>query len=101
MGVIWSYPVVVFLYSTPGTRQARIYIALFTMAVVPVVFITLGLRASIGVTITLVVVAVFGSIFTTFVERLHRELQQLVVTDPLTGAHNRRQLDRSLRQTTD
>jgi diguanylate cyclase (GGDEF)-like protein len=100
-GVIWSYPVVVFLYSTPGTRQARIYSALFTMAVVPVVFITLGLRASIGVTITLVVVAVFGSIFTTFVERLHRELQQLVVTDPLTGAHNRRQLDRSLRQTMD
>ena len=100
-GVIWSYPVVVFLYFTPGTRQARIYSALFTMAVVPVVFITLGLRASIGVTITLVVVAVFGSIFTTFVERLHRELQQLVVTDPLTGAHNRRQLDRSLRQTMD
>jgi diguanylate cyclase (GGDEF)-like protein len=100
-GVIWSYPVVVFLYSAPGRRQARIYSTLFTMAVVPVVFITLGLRASIGVAITLVVVAVFGSIFTTFVERLHRELQQLVVTDPLTGAHNRRHLDRSLRQTMD
>lgn len=101
MGVIWSYPVVVFLYSAPGRRRARIYSALFTIAVVPVVYMALGLGASMGVAITLVVVAVFGSIFTTFVERLHRELQQLVVTDPLTGAFNRRHLERLLRKTMD
>ena len=100
-GVFWGYPVVVFLYAVPGRRQASILSAIFITALVPVVYMTLGLGAAMGAAITLAVVGVFGSIFTTFGERLHRELQQLVITDPLTGTFNRRHLERSLRKTMD
>ena len=100
-GVLWGYPVVVFLYAVPGRRQAGILSAIFITALVPVVYVALGLGAATGAAVTLAVVAVFGNIFTTFVERLHRELQQLVITDPLTGAFNRRHLERSLQKSLD
>lgn len=96
MGIFWGFPALILLYLLLDRRLANIFSLLFILSLGTLVWLTIGLAESIRATVTLSAVALFANFFLALSHRLHAQLQNLSVTDPLTGAFNRRQLDHSL-----
>jgi diguanylate cyclase (GGDEF)-like protein len=95
-GALWSYPAVLFCYFALPRRTANIgSLALSTLAAVMSYLyvgsdVTLRFVVSLGLTIVII------NIILNIISQLQKELMDQAITDPLTGAFNRRQMDQSL-----
>lgn len=97
-GLFWAYPFVCISYFMLGSGRASLLMAGFCPAVVygawhwttheqfPRVIGSLGLTW------------IFAIIFSTNNERQHAEMERLAARDPLTGAANRREMEKAIEQ---
>lgn len=95
-GALWTYPAVMFCYFALPRQAANI--ASLGLSVVAAVMtyiyvgsdVTLRFVGSLGLTIIII------NIILNIIGQLQKELMDQAITDPLTGAYNRRQMDQSL-----
>lgn len=93
IGALWSYPAILMFYFILPRRQAAWVNVLLLAIVVPSAFSVLPTFLAARVLATLVAVSVLAGIFLHVIADQHRRLQRAATIDPLTGAHNRLQLD--------
>lgn len=95
-GAFWSYPAVMLCYFALPRRPANVAsLGLSAIAAVTSYFylgaeMTLRFVGSLGLTIIII------KIILNMISQLQKELVDQAITDPLTGAFNRRQMDQSL-----
>jgi diguanylate cyclase (GGDEF)-like protein len=96
VGVFWSYPALVLYHFVLDRRVANLFSAMLILLVTAIVLPQLGLQLAVRVLITLFLLAIFANIFSRLVGGLQRDLHELAIRDPLTGAFNRRHMDACL-----
>lgn len=97
MAVLWCYPATMLFFCMLPRRLANILAAGILLSVVPMVYLDTGTGAAVRVAVTLTLLVVFTNLFLGVIESLRDQLVQQAVRDPLTGAFNRRRMDRVLR----
>lgn len=94
--VLWSYPAMILFYFIMN----RIEATLMNLAVVVVAggsaWYYLGQMLTLRIVATLLLTCLFCHIFLSIIVSLQRKLQLQTITDPLTGAYNRREMERGL-----
>ncbi len=97
-GTYWVYPAVLFINFSVPRRLAKIYTTIFFVYCSSLMFYLLNhglaLRAVVGLCITIL----FMNIFLGIIEKLQEKLIEQSVSDPLTGAFNRRHMSSSLEE---
>jgi diguanylate cyclase (GGDEF)-like protein len=96
MGALWTYPCVLFVYFTVPRRKAILWNVLLVGAVTAVVYRYTSAPEAVRVAVTLVLTIVVGNTILNVIRDLERRLMEHAITDPLTGAFNRRHLDARL-----
>jgi len=95
-GALWSYPAVLFCYFVLPRRMANLSsFALLGMSTTMIYFYISGdvaLRFLVSLLLTIVIINIILNI----VSELQRELLDQAITDPLTGAYNRRHVEAAL-----
>jgi diguanylate cyclase (GGDEF)-like protein len=95
-GALWAYPAVLFCYFVLPRRAANVGgLALSGLSSV-MAYIYVGPEITIRFVVTLALTVVIINIILNIVGQLQNELVGQALTDPLTGAFNRRQMDISL-----
>ncbi len=95
-GVFWAFPILFGAYFVLPRRQATLLGALFTVVMTAIAAMKVGwspaLRAFASMGLTLFMISwALG-----FIAELQRALREQAITDPLTGAFNRRHLQAEL-----
>jgi diguanylate cyclase (GGDEF)-like protein len=95
-GIFWAFPILFGAYFVLPRRQATLIGALFTLAMTAIAVLKVGwppaLRAFASMGLTLFMISWALGI----IAALQRALHQQAITDPLTGAFNRRHLQAEL-----
>ena len=95
-GVVWTYSVLVMLHFLLA-RKAAVVVNLALVIATPLLLQPQApLEASARVFATLLASVVFLNLFSSVVERLQGKLREAATTDFLTGAYNRRHLDKTV-----
>ena len=96
IGAFWCYPTVLFFYFVLSGRLANVCsLGLLGLATAMVYrYIGLGVTIRFFVTLTMTIVVI--NIILNIITDLQRRLLDQAITDPLTGAFNRRQMDSCL-----
>ncbi len=95
-GALWCFPGVLLCYFVLPRRLA-ITASLFLLAVsAPMVLLSLGQDIALRFVVTLALTIVIIYIITDVIRELQTELMGQAITDPLTGAYNRRQMEFAL-----
>ncbi|XVJ70341.1 MAG: GGDEF domain-containing protein [Rhizobacter sp.] len=97
-GSFWAYPTVFFFYFALSRRLALILGCLFVVAMGVVCFKVMGTGMAIRVIATLCLTQALINMVLNVVGILRKELEQQAITDPLTGAYNRRYLQNRLNE---
>lgn len=93
IGVLWTYPAMIMFHFALERRTANILNVLLVSGMVPLAYSTLGAELALRVAVTMVLTIAFSNIFSGIAAGLERQLRELVVRDPLTGAYNRRHME--------
>ena len=101
LGVLWSYPVILSFYCVLPEKKAYLGNALLLIVVIPVAWINIEQYIAIRAIATLLLVYIFSGIFINIINKQHRKLQDLAITDPLTSLLNRSTLQDTLEQAID
>ena len=96
IGALWCFPAVLAFYFTLPERQAWISNAALYVVAVPWAWTVLDTPVAARVAATLLGVSVFSAIFVRVISVQQRALAEQVVTDALTGLHNRALLPTTL-----
>jgi diguanylate cyclase (GGDEF)-like protein len=96
-GALWAYPAVLFCYFVLPRRTANIgsFVLSVLAAVMAYIYVPGGPEITIRFVVTLALTIVIVNIILNIVGQLQKELTAQALTDPLTGAFNRRQMDQS------
>ncbi len=94
--IYWYYPFAFIILSIAEAQQARIMLILSIIILVPTVFYTAGSGITARFSVTYIMVCVFGDIVVRLLDKAQQQQALLAITDPLTGALNRRSLLSSL-----
>lgn len=95
-GALWCYPGVLLFYFVLSRRLAIASSLVLLAGAAPMVLISAGQEAAERFTVSLALTVVVIYIITDVIRDLQRELLDQAVTDPLTGAYNRRQMEFTL-----
>jgi diguanylate cyclase (GGDEF)-like protein len=95
-GALWCYPMVLFCYFVLSWRWAISCSLVLLAAFTPLVyhFIDPGVAIRFGVTLAVTIVGI--NVITRIITDLQAQLVGQIITDPLTGAFNRRHMNMSL-----
>jgi len=88
--IYWYYPFAVIILSIAEHQQARIMLILSTLVFVPAIFITTDTGIAARFAVTYLMVCIFGDIVVRLLDKAQAQQTLLTLTDPLTGAFNRR-----------
>lgn len=95
-GLFWTFPTVLFISFVVSHKNARLYTGIFVgyCSILTFYFVDfqIALRAFVGLVITVF----FTHIFLNIIYHLRNRLVRQSISDPLTGALNRRQLNQVL-----
>ncbi len=89
IGLLWCYPGLLSFFIILKERMAPLAALLLVVVIVPQAWVELGSGIGMRAGATLVAVGVFTSIFLFAIMEAQERLQQLAITDPLTGLKNR------------
>ncbi len=97
-GTYWCYSTLILYYFMMSERQAWASNILFALVNVPLVWHLFDTHEAIRFTVTFTLVSAYSAIFLHIVARQYSELQEMAITDKLTGLYNRTLLKDSLEQ---
>jgi diguanylate cyclase (GGDEF)-like protein len=97
----WAYPAIILFYFILPKRIANWLAGMVIVVVTALVYYTfIGTEFHMRVTTRLfaglTLTAVLSNVFINIISELHRKLQRQAIIDPLTGAFNRRHMDKVL-----
>lgn len=95
-GALWTYPAVLFCYFVLPRRAANVGSLTLSVLAAGVAYIYVGPEITARFVVTLALTVVIINIILNIIGQLQQELVGQALTDPLTGAYNRRQMDISL-----
>ncbi len=95
-GVFWAYPFLCISYFILGSGRASILMCIFCPAVVFGAWHWTTHEQFPRVIGSLALTWIFALIFSTDSERQHAEMERLAARDPLTGAANRREMEKEI-----
>jgi diguanylate cyclase (GGDEF)-like protein len=95
-GALWSYPAVLLFTFALSRRMANLCNVLLLSIISGLVYYYIGLDYTIRFFATLTLTILLANIILSIVVDLHRRLIDQASVDPLTGAFNRRHMERSL-----
>ena len=88
-GIYWAYPLIFGFHIVLHRRTALLLNSVFLLALAPHVINFLSWTSSVPVLGSLVLTSVFAWLLASLVDRQRMSLEELVITDALTGAYNR------------
>jgi diguanylate cyclase (GGDEF)-like protein len=96
IGAFWRYPTILFFYFVLSRRLANLCsLALLSVATV-MVYRYIGVGVTIRFFVTLTMTIIIINIILSIISDLQRRLLDQAITDPLTGAFNRRHMESCL-----
>ncbi len=95
-GALWTYPAVLFCYFVLPRRAANVGSLTLSVLASATAYIYVGPEITLRFVVSLGLTVVIINIILNIIGQLQRELVGQALTDPLTGAYNRRQMDISL-----
>jgi diguanylate cyclase (GGDEF)-like protein len=95
-GALWCYPTVLLFTFALSRRMANVCNILLLLIISALVYHYIGLDYTIRFSATLTLTIVLANIILSIVMDLHRRLIDQAIVDPLTGAFNRRHMERGL-----
>ncbi|HZF80138.1 MAG TPA: GGDEF domain-containing protein [Rubrivivax sp.] len=97
-GVFWAYPTLFICYFVLTRRTALVLSSLLVLLTPSVVAVSLSPSLAVRVAATLFLTLVMINVVLNVIGELQRAMLLQTITDPLTGAYNRRHLDAQLAQ---
>ncbi|OUS13278.1 hypothetical protein A9Q89_03405 [Gammaproteobacteria bacterium 53_120_T64] len=88
--IYWCYPFALIVLSIAEHRQARVMLALSLMVFLPTSFYALDTSVAARFLTAYFMVCLFGDIVVKLLDQAQEQQTHLAITDPLTGAYNRR-----------
>ena len=99
IGIYWAYPLVICMHLAMERRTALALNAVYFAGVISLAWAAAGPGETARIFATLFLTSTFAYLFSTTVREQRHLLQEQIVTDSLTGAYNRRHLDKRLAET--
>jgi diguanylate cyclase (GGDEF)-like protein len=96
VGLFWAYPTVLFISFVVSHKMAKIYLLIFFVYISTLALYFINLKIAFRAIIGLMITITFTNIFLNVIYRLREQLLKQSISDPLTGALNRRELTFSL-----
>jgi len=96
IGALWAYPAVMLFQFVASRWVANVINGLLVIMVTILSYRYLGPSITVRLFVTLILTMIFTNIFLGIVLRLQERLRRLGITDALTGAYNRRHMDREV-----
>jgi diguanylate cyclase len=96
IGALWAYPAVMLFQFVASRWVANVLNGFLVIMVTVLAYQHLGPSVTVRVFVTLVLTMLFTNIFLGIVMRLQERLRRLGITDALTGAFNRRHMDKEV-----
>jgi diguanylate cyclase (GGDEF)-like protein len=93
-GALWSYPTVLLFTFALTRRMANVCSVLLLLGISSLVYYYIGLAYTIRFFMTLTLTIILANIVLSIIGDLHRRLMAQATVDPLTGAFNRRHMER-------
>ncbi|MCP5417540.1 MAG: GGDEF domain-containing protein [Chromatiaceae bacterium] len=94
----WCYPTVLLFYFIMSERQAWISNIFYVLINLPLAWYLFETHEAFRLSVTLILVSAYATIFLHVITRQYHELGQQAITDKLTGLYNRLLLQDSLEQ---
>ncbi|MCK5361169.1 MAG: GGDEF domain-containing protein, partial [Gammaproteobacteria bacterium] len=95
----WAFPVILAIYFMLPKRQAWIANFIFLAFILPQAWMILDFPLVVRFIFTILAVSALSAMFVQLITDQQNTLEQHVITDPLTGLHNRLLLNETLEQT--
>jgi len=99
IGIYWAYPVAICLHLALNRRHAFALNMILLAGIGTIALMNISVAETARILATLFLTSTFAFLFSTTVREERRKLEEQVVTDSLTGAYNRRHLDKRLAET--
>jgi diguanylate cyclase (GGDEF)-like protein len=96
IGAFWCYPAVLFFHFVLARRLANLCSLALLVDSTLTVYRYLGMRVTVRFSVSLALCIVIVNILQTIIRDLQSKLLALSITDPLTGAYNRRHMQERL-----
>jgi diguanylate cyclase (GGDEF)-like protein len=96
IGAFWCYPTVLFFYFVLSSRLANLCSIVLLLVATGMVYRYIGVGVMIRFMVTLTMTIVVINIILNIINDLQRRLLDQAITDPLTGAYNRRHMESCL-----
>lgn len=90
--VFWYYPFAFIVLSIATHKHARIMLLLSAALLIPSAFYAIDLPFAVRFAVTYTMVCILGDIVVGLLDKVQAQQVKLVITDPLTGAYNRRSM---------
>jgi diguanylate cyclase (GGDEF)-like protein len=93
-GALWCYPTVLLFTFALTRRMANVCSVLLLLGISSLVYYYISLAYTIRFFMTLTLTIILANIVLSIISDLHRRLMAQAIVDPLTGAFNRRHMER-------
>ena len=90
--IYWYYPFVFVVLSSVTHRQSRIMLIISAALLIPTVFYITAQETATRFAVTYIMVCLLGSLMIGLLDKAQQQQAALAMTDPLTGALNRRSM---------
>jgi diguanylate cyclase (GGDEF)-like protein len=97
--VLWCYPEVLLFTFALSRRMAHVCTILLLLLISALVYHYIGVVHAIRFSVTLALTIILANMIRSILEDLHRRLIDQAIVDPLTGAFNRRHMERCMDDT--
>ncbi|HEV8629109.1 MAG TPA: GGDEF domain-containing protein, partial [Thermoanaerobaculia bacterium] len=97
--ILWCYPALLILFFAVSRWLANLVTIVMLAVLTPLSLQTAGPHVTVRLLVTITVTAVFANLLLGVIVELHQKLVEQAITDPLTGAYNRRHMESRLVET--